>query len=286
MAAMDGKTVIITGGNSGIGFATAVALARDGAHTVITARDQNRGLRAAEAIRSASGSDSVELVVFDLAELASVRRGADEILRSCDRIDVLVNNAGLVLSERTETVDGFESTFAINHLGPFLLTQLLTERMVASAPARMVTVSSIAHSSARNGLDFEDLQSTREYSAMGAYGRSKLANILFSNELALRLEGTGVTSNALHPGVVATGFAADGDTGGMLALGARLIRPFILTPDKGATTSVHLASSPEVAGVTGRYFVKCRAVSPAPTAQDPAAATLLWSISEELVAAR
>ena len=221
--------------------------------------------------------------MFDLADLASVRRGADQILDRCGRIDVLVNNAGLVLTDRTETVDGFEATFATNHLGPFLLTRLLTDRLVASAPARVVNVASTAHQGARRGLDFDDLQSTRHYRGMQAYSRSKLANILFTSELARRLEGTGVTANSLHPGTVATGFARDDDAKGFLAFGVRLIKPFILTPEKGARTSVYLASSPEVAGVTGQYFVKCRARTPSPAARDEAAAALLWSVSEELV---
>lgn len=280
---MHGRTVVITGANSGVGKATAVALARAGADTVITARREERGRQAVADIREDSGSDQVDLVVFDLADLASVRRGAEQILDRCGRIDVLVNNAGLVLSERSETVDGFEATFGINHLGPFLLTQLLTERLVASAPARVVDVASTAHQGARRGLDFDDLQSTRHYRGMQAYSRSKLANILFTNELARRLAGSGVTANSLHPGTVASGFARDDDAKGFLAFGVRFIKPFILTPEKGARTSVYLASSPEVADVTGQYFVKCRARTPSPAARDEAAAALLWSVSEELV---
>jgi NAD(P)-dependent dehydrogenase (short-subunit alcohol dehydrogenase family) len=218
-----------------------------------------------------------------LGDLASVRHGADEILGRCRRIDVLVNNAGLVQSERHETVDGFEATFGINHLGPFLLTQLVTERLVASAPSRVVNVASIAHRGARKGLDFDDLQSTRHYRGMDAYSRSKLANILFTAELAQRLAGTGVTANSLHPGTVASGFARDDDAKGFLAFGVKVIKPFILTPEKGARTSVYLASSPEVAEVSGQYFVRCRPRVPSPAAQDPAAASLLWSLSEELV---
>ena len=282
-ASMDGRTVVITGANSGVGQATAVALARAGADTVITARHEGRGRRAVADIRRDSGSERVDLVVFDLGDLASVRRGAGQILDRCGRIDVLVNNAGLVLSERTETVDGFEATFGINHLGPFLLTRLLTERLVASAPARVVNVASTAHQGARRGLDFDDLQSTRHYRGMQAYSRSKLANILFTNELARRLAGTGATANSLHPGTVASGFARDDDAKGFLAFGVKLIKPFILTPEKGARTSVYLASSPEVADVTGQYFVKCRARTPSPAARDEAAGALLWSVSEELV---
>ena len=231
---MDGRTVVITGANSGVGKATAVALAAAGARTVITARSESRGAkRPWPTSAAASGSDRVDLVVFDLADLASVRRGAARILDRCDRIDVLVNNAGLVLSERTETVDGIETTFAVNHLGPFLLTQLLTDRLVASAPARVVNVASTAHRSARRGLDFDDLQARGRYSGMSVYGRSKLANVLFTAELARRLAGTGVTANSLHPGTVATGYARDGDASGLLAFGIKIIKPFILTPGEG-----------------------------------------------------
>jgi NAD(P)-dependent dehydrogenase (short-subunit alcohol dehydrogenase family) len=275
--------VVITGANSGVGKATALALAATGADTVITARDEARGRAALADIRRDSGSDLVDLVVFDLADLASVRRGADQILDRCPRIDVLVNNAGLVQSERTETADGFEATFGINHLGPFLLTQLLTDRLVASAPARVVNVASTAHQAARRGLDFEDLQSTRHYRGMQAYGRSKLANILFTTELARRLSGSGVTANCLHPGTVATGFARDDDAKGFLAFGIKVIKPFVLTAEQGARTSVYLATSPDVADVTGQYFVKCRTRTPSPAAQDEAAAALLWSLSEAMV---
>ena len=284
VAPMDGKTVIITGGNSGIGKATAVALAAAGARTVITARNRPRGEEAVADIRRASGSDHVDLVVFDLADLATVRSGAAEILDRCDRIDVLVNNAGLVLTDRSETVDGFEATFGINHLGPFLLTELLTERLVASAPARVVNVASTAHRSARHGLHFDDLQSRIRYRGMQAYGASKLATVLFTTELAARLATTGVTSNCLHPGTVATGYARDGDARGFLAFGVKLIKPFILTPEQGARTSVYLAASPEVADITGRYFVKCRPRTPSAAARDEAAARRLWTVSEELLA--
>jgi NAD(P)-dependent dehydrogenase (short-subunit alcohol dehydrogenase family) len=282
-ASMEGRTVVVTGANSGVGKATAVALARAGAFTVITARSASRGGEALADIRSASGSDQVELVVFDLADLSSVASGAQQILERCEHLHVLVNNAGLVLSDRTETVDGFESTFGINHLGPFQLTRLLTDRLVASAPARVVNVASTAHRSARKGLVFDDLQSRHRYSAMRTYSRSKLANILFTNELARRLAGTGVTANSVHPGTVASGFARDDDAKGVLAFGIKVIKPFILTPEQGARTSVYVASSPELDGVTGRYFVKCRPRTPSPAAQDEAAATLLWSVSEQLI---
>ena len=281
---MEGRTVVITGANSGVGKATAVARAAAGARTVMTARDESRGRQAQEDVKRASGSDRVDLVVFDLADLASVREGARRLLDAYERIHVLVNNAGLVLSHRAVTTDGFEATFATNHLGPFLLTRELTDRLKESAPARVVTVASTAHRSARRGLDFDDLQSERRYAGMRAYGRSKLANILFTNELARRLAGSGVTANSLHPGTVATGFARDHDASGLLAFGVKVIKPFVLTPERGARTSVYLASSPEVEGVTGHYFIKCRARRPSAAARDEAAAARLWSVSEELVA--
>jgi NAD(P)-dependent dehydrogenase (short-subunit alcohol dehydrogenase family) len=282
VASMEGRTVVVTGANSGLGKATAEALARAGATTVMTARSRERGAQALADLRATTGSDRIELVVFDLADLSSVAEGAAAILERCRRIDVLVNNAGLVLSKRSVTKDGYESTFAINHLGPFYLTQLLTDRLVASAPARVVNVASVAHRGAR-GLDFDDLQTTRGYAAMKAYSRSKLANILFTNELAERLGPLGVTANSDHPGTVASGFAQDNDAKGFLSFGLKLIKPFILTPEKGARTSVYLASSPEVAGVTGRYFVKCRPRQTSEAAQDPSAALLLWSVSEQLI---
>ena len=204
---MTGKTVVVTGGNSGIGLETAVVLARAGAKVVITARDQGRGEAAVADIERRGGAKDVDLVTFDLARLGSVRSGAAELMARCPRLDVLVNNAGIVLSDRRESPDGYEATFATNHLGPFLLTELLTDRLRESAPARVVTVASTAHNSARNGLDFDDLQSTGHYRGMQVYGASKLANILFTTELARRLKGCGVTANCLHPGTVATGFA-------------------------------------------------------------------------------
>lgn len=285
VASMEGRTVVVTGASSGIGKATATALAAAGARTVISARSPERGRHAVDDIRRSSGSDAVDLVVFDLGDLAAVRDGAAELLERNPQIHVLVNNAGLVLSDRRETVDGYEATFAINHLGPFLLTQLLTNRLVASAPARIVNVTSDAHQSAKRGLDFADLQSARGYRGMQVYGRSKLANILFTAELARRLAGTGVTANCCHPGVVATGFARDGDASGILAFGVKVIKPFVLTPEQGARTSVYLASSSEVAAVTGKYFVKCKEKTPAAAAQDAESAARLWTVSEELVAA-
>ncbi len=280
---MVGKTVIITGGNSGIGKAAAVELARDGARVVITARSKQRGTAAVADIVAASGSDAVELSLFDLADLSSVRAGAADLLERCPRIDVLLNNAGLILTERTLSADGYEATLAINHLGPFLLTELLRQRLIDSAPARIVNVASTAHNFARKGMVFDDLMAERSYGQMEVYGRSKLANILFTTELAKRLAGTGVTANSLHPGSVATGYGRDGDTSGFLAWGVKLYAPFSLTPEKGARTSVYLASSAEVEGVTGKYFAKCKEKTPSANARDEAAAARLWEVSEQLI---
>jgi NAD(P)-dependent dehydrogenase (short-subunit alcohol dehydrogenase family) len=282
---MTGKTVVVTGANSGIGRQTALALARAGSRVVITARDPAKGNEAVSDLRAKVGDDRVDLTVFDLGDLASVRAGAAQLLDMCDRIDVLVNNAGVVFTQRRESADGYEATFAVNHLGPFLLTTLLMDRITAGAPARIVNVASTAHSGARHGLDFDDLQCTRNYRGMQAYARSKLANIYFTTELARRLSGTGVTANCLHPGTVATGYGRDGDATGALALGLKISAPFFLTPEKGARTSVYLASADEVRTVSGKYFVKCKQRQPSKAAQDRVAAERLWQVSEELVRA-
>ncbi|HXN59501.1 MAG TPA: SDR family oxidoreductase, partial [Acidimicrobiales bacterium] len=281
---MQGKTVVVTGGNSGIGFETAAALAAMGARVLVTARNADKGRAAVAAIgQRAGGGGQVQLVVFDLSDLDSVRRGAAEVLEQAPRLDVLINNAGLVLTERAQTVDGFEATFAINHLGPFLFTNLLLDRIRESAPSRIVNVASTAHSAARKGIPFDDLQSERRYRGMRVYGQSKLANMLFTIELARRLQGGDVTANSLHPGTVRTGYGADGDARGLLAIGIKIAAPFFLSPAKGARTSVYLASSPEVAGVSGEYFVKCKPRRPRKQAQNADAARRLWQVSEQLV---
>jgi NAD(P)-dependent dehydrogenase (short-subunit alcohol dehydrogenase family) len=281
---MQGKTVVVTGANSGIGFETAVALAGMGARVVLTARNADKGRAAVAAVAErVGGAAELQLVVFDLGDLSSVRRGAAEILEVAPRLDVLVNNAGLMRSERSDTVDGYEATFAINHLGPFLLTNLLLDRMNASAPARVVNVASTAHSAARKGIPFDDLQSRKRYKPMRVYGASKLANILFTVELARRTQGSGLTANSLHPGTVRTGYGADGDARGLLALGIKIGGPLFLSPAKGARTSVYLASSPEVEGVTGKYFVKCKERQPRAQARDAEAAARLWQVSAEMV---
>lgn len=283
---MQGKTVLITGGNTGIGKQTAIALARMGAQVTITSRNPDKGQAAVTDIRRESGSQAVECMRLDLASLASIRSFAAEFLATHPRLDVLVNNAGLTLGERSETMDGFETTFGVNHLGTFALTGLLLDRLKQSAPARIVVLSSDAHKGALRGLDFDDLHARRKYSGMGAYCRSKLANLLFTLELAERLQGTGVTVNAVHPGVVATEFAGGDDVKGLFARLVKLSHVFSLTPEQGARTSVHVASAPEVEGVTGKYFVRSKQARPTRNALDKQAALRLWEVSEQLTGVR
>ena len=282
------RVIVITGGNAGIGKETAVGLAQKGATVVITARDQQRGAAALEEIRGRTGRDDERLVVMplDLASFASIRAFASDLLDRSDRLDVLVNNAGLVLRQRRETADGFETTFGVNHLGHFLLTDLLLDRLRAGESARIVNVSSDAHKQARNGLDFDDLQSTRRYRGFAVYSKSKLANILFTRELARRLDGTNVTVNALHPGFVASRFGRDGDTGRLGDVAMLVTRPFAINAAQGALTSIHVASSPDVDGITGQYWYKCALATPSRAAQDDAAARRLWQVSEQLIAGR
>jgi NAD(P)-dependent dehydrogenase (short-subunit alcohol dehydrogenase family) len=285
MTEMAGKVVVITGGNTGIGKEAAVGLAGLGASVVITSRNEERGRSAQTEIADRSGSDSVEVMSLDLASFTSIRSFAADVLDRFDHVDVLVNNAGLILRRRAETQDGFEETFGVNHLGHFLLTDLLLERLRASAPARVVVVSSDAHKGARQGLDFDDLQAEHEYRWAKAYSKSKLANIYFARELSRRLDGTGVTVNALHPGFVRSEFGRGGDLGGIYGWGIKYVAsPFAISPEKGARTSIYLASSPDVDGVSGGYFYKCKPTAPSTVAQDDDAARRLWDASEKLVA--
>ncbi len=282
---MQGKTVVITGGNAGIGKEAAVGLASLGARVIITARSEERGRAARKEIVDRSGSTDVEVMHLDLADFRSIRSFAGELLERVDHLDVLVDNAGLVLRRRTETEDGFEATFGINHLGHFLLTDLLLDRLKASPAARVVVVASDAHTSANHGLDFDDLQSERNYRWTKVYGKSKLANIYFARELAHRLEGTGVTSNSLHPGFVRSDFGQGGDLGTLYGFGLKYFAaPFAISQAKGALTTIYLASSPEVEGATGGYYVKCKPAMPSKVAQDNDAARQLWDVSEQLVA--
>jgi len=273
-----GKTVLITGGTSGIGKATAVALAAMGANVVIVGRNPERAEAAIEEIKAQSHSESVELMLADLCVQSEVRRVAEEFLGCHDRLDVLANNAGLVLSKRTETPDGIETTLATNHLAPFLLTGLLLERLQQSAPSRVITVSSEAQR--WGNMDFEDIQSGRKYRGFPVYGMTKLANIMFTFELAERLKGTGVSANCLHPGSVGTNFGQNNR--GPMALFFRTFKPFMRSPEKGADTLIWLASSPEVEGVSGKYFSDRKEIEAKKVAYDPAARRRLWEISEDL----
>lgn len=276
---MQGTTCMITGASSGIGRATALALAGMGARMVLICRDRGRGEETTAEIVAKTGNSDVWLLLADLSSQAEVRRVAADFLASDRPLHVLINNAGVVNLQRTVTVDGIESTFAVNHLAYFLLTELLLDRLRRSAPARIVNVASDAHKF--GALDFDDLGNERRYRAMRVYGQSKLANILFTNELAQRLEGSGVTANSLHPGAVATGLGKN--NGAWARALIALLRPFFRTPDNGAATSVYLASSPDVEGVSGKYFANCRQHRPSRAAQDPDAARRLWDISERLV---
>lgn len=282
---MTGKTVLITGGNTGIGKQTAIALAKRGAQVVFTSRNLGKGEAARAEIREAANSTQVELMSLDLASFASIERFASEFLAHHPRLDVLILNAGLVLDHRSETEQGFETTFGVNHLGHFYLTSLLRERLEESAPARVVVVSSDFHHTAPEGLDFDDLMHRRKFRGWKVYARSKLANILFVRALARRLEPSKVTVNALHPGMVRSGFGGDGDLGSAVQrIGWKLLTPLMISAEKGARTSVYLASSPEVEGQTGGYYVRCRPSKPSRAARDEQAAERLWTISEQLIA--
>ncbi|MEN8159600.1 MAG: SDR family oxidoreductase [Myxococcota bacterium] len=273
------KTIVLTGATSGIGRATALGLARLGTRLILVGRDPGRAEETRAAIRETTARDDVEILLGDFASQAEVRRVADEILARTDAIHVLLNNAGVTLMRRSETQDGLETTFAVNHLAYFLLTGLLLPRILAAAPgARIVNVASDAH---RFGaLDFDDLQSERSYGGMRVYGRSKTANILFTVELARRLEGRGVTVNALHPGAVATRLGRG--HGPVLDLVQRAAGVFMKRPEQGAETSLYLATSPEVEAVTGRYFASCREKEPEAYATDGVSARRLWEISAQL----
>jgi retinol dehydrogenase 14 len=281
--AMAGKSVLVTGGTGGIGKATAIGLAALGARVGITGRDQARTAAAAGGIRAATGSAAVDVFAADMSSQAEVRRLAAQVAATYPRLDVLVNNVGGFWAHRHVTADGLERTFALNHLAPFLLTNLLLDCLTASAPARIVTVSSGAH--ARGRIDFDDLQGERNYSGQRAYSQSKLANVMFTYELARRLEGTGVTATVLHPGVVRTSFGAE-DQAAHLAVLIRMAGPFMKTAAQGAVTPVYLASSPQVEGVTGRYFANRKPKAAAKTAYDTTAAARLWQVSADLAEVR
>lgn len=280
MTALRGKTCLVTGATSGIGRVTARELARLGATVVVVARDRARGEQAVAEFRTAGSGRAAELLVGDLSSQADVRRIAREFLGRHERLDVLVNNAGVLHAERELTADGVERTFAVNHLAYFLLTALLRPALEAAPAGRVVSVSSDAHRAVQ-ALDFANLQGERRYTGMGAYCQSKLENVLFTRELARRLAGTRVTANALHPGTVASAFGHNNP--GLTRFLFKAARPFMIGPEKGAETSIYLAASPEVDGVTGEYFVKRKAVRSSPASYDEAVARQLWEVSERMI---
>jgi NAD(P)-dependent dehydrogenase (short-subunit alcohol dehydrogenase family) len=281
---MQGKVVVITGANTGVGLQTAIGVAAQGATTVLACRDQAKAEAAAHEVTQKTWNDDVHTVALDLADLASVGKAADDILTRWDRVDVLDNNAGGTWSARQETAQGLEYTMGVCHLAHFYLTRLLLDRMQASAPARVINVTSVGHHAAFKGMRFDDLQSERSYDGMEAYCRAKLANVLFTRELARRMAGTAVTANAVHPGWVRSRFGMDGDTSGTSAFGFRAMRPFQISPKTGAKTSVYLATSPDVATRTGEYWVRSKPGHMGKHAKDDAAAQRLWDDSEQILA--
>jgi NAD(P)-dependent dehydrogenase (short-subunit alcohol dehydrogenase family) len=276
---MHGKTVVITGATSGIGAAAALDLARMGARIVFTARDAERGRATLAGLTRANPDVAHDLVLADLTTLAGMAAAADGVLAKARRIDVLANNAGAIFQSRELTSDGLEKTFAVNHMSYFVLTQRL--RGALTSDARIVSTASVAHTAGR--LDLDDLSLERGYSVFGAYGRSKLCNILFTRELARRLAATGITANCFHPGGVNTGF---GDNMHGLAKAAfGLVKRFMLTPEQGADTLVWLASSAEAEGLSGGYYVKRKLTQPSAAARDDVLGARLWDVSERLAGA-
>ena len=272
---MKGKICMVTGSNTGIGKATAIGLAGLGAKVIMVCRDRSRGETALQEIKKRSGSDSIELMIADFSSLESIRRLSAEIRKKYERLDVLVNNAAVLARRRVLSMDGYEMTFAVNHLGYFLLTNLLLDLIKAGGKSRIVNVSSDAHRGVT--IDFDDLQMEKKYSSVRAYSVSKLANILFTYELARKLEGTGVTVNTLHPGVVKTEVFRE-----MPFILDWLIKLFALSPEKGAATSIYLATSSEVEGVSGKYFKNCKEISSSPVTYNQSIAQRLWEVSSEL----
>ena len=280
---MQDKICLITGANAGIGQQTALELAQLGATVVIVARDPQRGETARAAIAAATGNTRVDLLQADFAVPDSIRAMTAAFAARYDRLDVLVNNAGVYLTGREETAEGLERTFAVNHLGYFMTTLLLWDSLLAAPAARVINLSSDAHRQAK--INFDDLQNKRKYAGFSAYGQSKLANVLFTYELDRRRGDAPVTVNAVHPGFVASNFGRNNR--GLVGLAmTRIVPLFAKSVAEGAATSVYLASSPEVAGVSGRYFSDCRAVKSAPQSYDRAAAERLWAVSEELTGVR
>ncbi|MGQ9896854.1 MAG: SDR family oxidoreductase [Acidobacteriota bacterium] len=276
------RIALVTGGTAGIGKETVRGLAQAGLAVVLVGRDRHKCDQVVQELRVATGQPHITALTADLSRIEDIRRVAQEFCANHPRLDILVNNVGAIFDARRTTPDGLEQTFALNHISYFLLTNLLLDRLLSSAPARVVNVSSAAHRFVP-GVDFADLQFERKpYAAMAAYGQSKLMNILFSQELAKRLEGTGVTSNSLHPGGVASNFADN--TTGWFRLTAKVLKWAVgISPARGAETSVYLATSDEVTGVSGRYFERCRVASTSAAATDLDAQARLWQVSEQVV---
>ncbi|SFJ31882.1 NAD(P)-dependent dehydrogenase, short-chain alcohol dehydrogenase family [Paenibacillus sp. UNC496MF] len=272
------RSVLLTGANSGIGKATAAALARQGASVILACRDIAKGEAARREIVSDTGNDRIDVLLVDLASFASIRAFAAEVTRRYDKLDVLINNAGIMMDKRTSTSDGLETIMGVNHFGTFLLTGLLRDLLKASGRSRIITVSSMAHKMYK--LNMDDLNNKQSYLASRAYGQSKLANILFTYELARRLNASETTANCLHPGIVRTSFAKR--LTGLERLSFAALRPFMIPAEQGAATSVFLASSPNVEGVTGRYFVRCKEAPSSKRSHDRALAHRLWEESERV----
>ena len=275
------RVMVVTGATNGIGFVTAKELARQGAHVVLVARAQDRLDHAVAQIQSSCADASLSTICADLSSQRDVLRVADTLKSSHAHIDVLVNNAGAFFTTRQLSVDGIEMTWAVNHMAPFLLTTSLLDTLRASAPARVITVSSMAHMGAK--MDFDDLQGERRFSGLRAYAQSKLANILFTYELADRLQQAEVSVNCLHPGFVATGFAHN-NSGLFAQFNGLLQKLFAVSPEKGAETSIFLASDPSVAHITGRYFINSKAVPSSKISYDVTSRRRLWEVSQKLVA--
>lgn len=282
---MQNKTVIITGANSGIGKAAAIALAKMGAHIVMVCRNSEKGLAAKQEISNLSNNAKIDLLICDLSSQQQIRQLAQTIAQKYPQIDVLLNNAGLVMSERQLSEDGLEMTFATNHLSYFLLTNLLLPIITATPNSRIINVASGAHMLVR-AVDFDNLQAEKSFNMWSAYGLSKLGNILFTYELARRLvaQGSSTTVNCLHPGVVGTNFAQSSNEPIWVRFGMKLLKPFIRTAEKGAETSIYLASSPDVAGISGKYFDTKKAIKSSDISYDTDVALRFWEISEKLTA--
>ena len=272
------KVCLVTGGNSGIGKSVALGLAKMGATVVVVSRNKEKGETAVTDTVEKSGNKNVELIQADMSSQNSIRQLVNEFRARHEKLHLLINNAGVYLTKRSETEDGLESTFAVNHLGPFLLTSLLVDILKASAPSRIVNVTSDAHKGAR--VNFDDLQGERKFSGWQAYGQSKLAMILYTRGLAKKLEGTGVTVNSAHPGVVRTNFAKN--NGGLVMLGFRFLGMFFISPESAAKRILYVATSPDLEGVTGKYFTKMHEVKSSQESYDDDSARRLWQISEQL----